>query len=44
MCVLQFWQKIQEFKMAAILVRLIFFFLKISMAALQKYPVGQKFR
>ena len=41
--VLQFLQKIQKFKMAAIFGETIFF-LKIGMATLQRYPVGQKFR
>ena len=42
-CVLQFLRKIRKFKMAAILAK-INFFLKIGMAILQRYPVGQKFR
>ena len=42
-CVLQFLRKIRKFKMAAIFGK-IKFFLKIGMATLQRYPVGQKFR
>ena len=38
--VLQFLRKIQKFKMAAIFGKTIFF-LKIGMATLQRYPVGQ---
>ena len=41
-CVLQFLQKIRKFKMAAILGETNFF-LKIRMATLQSYPVGQIF-
>ena len=41
--VLQFLRKMQKFKMAAIFGETKFF-LKISMATLQRYPVGQKFR
>ena len=41
--VLQFLQKIGKFKMAAIFGETKFF-LKIGMATLQRYPVGQKFR
>ena len=40
--VLQFLRKIRKFKMAAIFGETIF--LKIGMATLQRYPVGQKFR
>ena len=42
-CVLQFCEIIRKFKMAAIFCEK-FFFLKIGMATLQRYPVGQKFR
>ena len=42
-CVLQFLRKIRKFKMAAIFSETKFF-LKIGMATLQRYPVGQKFR
>ena len=41
--VLQFCEKIRKFKMAAIVCEK-FFFLKIGMATLQRYPAGQKFR
>ena len=41
--VLQFLRKIRKFKMAAIFGEKIFF-LKIGMAIVQRYPVGQKFR
>ena len=41
-CVLQFLQKIRKFKMAAILGEK--FFLKIGMATLHSYPVGQNLR
>ena len=41
--VLQFLRKIRKFKMAAIFGKTKFF-LKIGMATLQIYPVGQKFR
>ena len=40
-CVLHFLRKIRKFKMAAILGRQ--HFLKIGMATLEIYPVGQKF-
>ena len=42
-CVLQFLRKFRKFKMAAIFGETKFF-LKIGMATLQIYPVGQKFR
>ena len=41
--VLQFLRKIRKFKMAAIFGETKFF-LKIGMATLQRYPMGQKFR
>ena len=41
--VLQFLRKIRKFKMAAIFGKTNFF-LKIGMATLQRYPVGQNFR
>ena len=41
--VLQFLRKIRKFKMAAIFIETNFF-LKIGIATLQTYPVGQKFR
>ena len=41
-CVLQFLRKIRKFKMAAIFGETKFF-LKIGMASVHRYPVGQKF-
>ena len=41
-CVLQFWQKIRKFKMAAIFGETKIFF-KIRITTPPRYPVGQKF-